>query len=513
MRWVYPMALAGCSGFKGTDYTTIPDAGDDDTDADADSDADGDVDADSDADGDADADTDTDVDADTDPTGAYRHTIIIDGNTSDFTAEETFPIGGGSLHVTWDTVNLYVGLSHPDIGTTNQHWAILTLGNGSPGTTAGVQHGTQQPELPFEATHVIRWQLSDAYNSLLTYNGADFTESPYWFGTAGSSYTSNWALDQAELQIPLSAIGVGGPFSLHFSLLYEGAGYESTYAPMPSSSFVDGYDPDYTTYYLFDHGGTIPPTSYTPQGLDTGDTGETGVIIETSETGIITETADTAPPIETADTGVPVETADTGVQGPFRLTPTIDGDIGEWPVDARFDGSSGHQSWVAYDDDNLYLAARHPDIATGTDLHWVLAYIGDGDTSGSTTGVQHGTQEPSLPFPADHLVRWKMDDSYSSLESFSATWQGVSPLFGAGGASRAESGQVVEMSVPLATLGLTDTIDLCMVLLYEGAPYESTYGAIPSGTIADGSYDPDYASYFRFDRTSSSPPADASPLP
>jgi hypothetical protein len=506
MRSVPAVILLGCTGFKPTGDTPLPDATD--TDGDADADGDSDSDADGDADGDADSDTDTDADADsdadTDPTGLYRHTITVDGNTGDFAADELFPVPGGTVSLAWDEVNLYVGLSHPDVGASALHWAVLTIGNGEPGTTGGVGHGTQVPALSFEANRVVRWKLDDSYSSLLSWDGAAWVETPFWLGTNGSALGSNWNTDQVEVQIPFAELGVTGPFDLHMNLVYEGAPYESSYAPVPQSSFVDGYDPDYTAWYAFDLGGTEPPTSYPPQ--PPGETGETGIIdTGTVDTGTVdTGTVDTGPGEPTGDTGV--------VPEPWRFTPTLDGDASEWPAEARLPNSSGTDTWTAWDDDNLYLAVRHPDVGSGGPLHWVMAYVGNGGP-GSTLGVIHGTQEPVLPFAAAHLVRWKADDSYSSLESWNgAAWAGISPLFGAG-ATRAESGEVVEMSVPLATLGVSDALQLYVGLLYEGVPYESTYGASPEGAIPEGAYDPDYVEYWSFDRSSPLPPQDYAPLP
>jgi hypothetical protein len=499
MRSVPAVILLGCTGFKPATDTGLPD-GDADTDADSDGDSDSDADGDTDSDTDGDTDTDTDTDSDTDPTGLYRHTITIDGNTGDFAADEQFSIPGGTVSLAWDEVNLYVGLSHPDVGASALHWAVLTIGNGGAGTTTGVGHGSQVPALSFQANRVVRWKLDDSYSSLLAWDGAAWAESPYWLGTNGSALGSNWNTDQVEVQIPFSELGVTGPFDLHMNLVYEGAPYESSYAPVPQASFADGYDPDYTAWYSFDLGGSVPPTSYLVQGLptETGDTGDTSIVEPTGDTG---------------DTSVEQPTGDTGVvPEPWRFTPTLDGDASDWPAEARSLNSSGTDTWTAWDDDNLYLAVRHPDVATGGPLHWVVAYVGNGGP-GSTLGVIHGTQEPTLSFSAAHLIRWKADDSYSSLETWNgAAWTGTTPLFGALG-TRAESGEVVEMSVPLATLGVTDTLELYVGLLYEGAPYESTYGASPAGAIAEGSYDPDYGQHWSFDRTSPLPPSDYSPLP
>jgi hypothetical protein len=202
-----------------------------------------------------------------------------------------------------------------------------------------------------------------------------------------------------------------------------------------------------------------------------------------------------------------------GVVAPWQFTPTIDGSVAEWPQEARFTTSASTFAYVGWDTTFLYLATTHPDVSAGGPQHWALAYVGSG-AGGTTTGVSHNTQTPMLPFPASYLIRSKLDDSYSSLQSYSGgTWMTSSPLFGMGGAARAESGTTVEMAVPLATLGVTDQLDVVMTLLFEGSPTESTYAATPAATLSDGAYDPNYTKYWSFDLTSSTPPASYTALP
>ncbi|MEQ1506305.1 MAG: hypothetical protein ABMB14_29000 [Myxococcota bacterium] len=567
MRWFALIGLAGCAGLTPgpTDSSSGPpkDFVDSDTDADADADADGDVDTDADADSDTDADTDadadsdTDTDADTDPTttGPYRHTIVVDGDLSDFTADESFPTTGGTTYVSWDATNLYVGVRHGDIGASPEHWVVVTLGDGLPGARVGIAHGTQEPALAFDATHAVRWKADDSYDSLLAWNGAAWVETPSWLGTSGSAKASNLGADTSEVAIPFAALGVTGPFLVHVNLVYEGAGFESSYAPTPASSFVDGYDPDYGAWFAFDLGSDVPPNGYTARTAGgTGDTGvvdtDTGVVVDTdtgavvdtdtgavvdTDTGIAVDTdtgiaVDTGVAVDTGiavdtgtvDTGVAVDTGtvdtgtgDTGIAvAPWRFTPTIDGDASDWPAEARFTSSSGTDTWIGWSDSHLYVAVRHPDIAAGGPQHWVLVYTGG--AGGTTTGVTHGTQTPGLSFPAAHLVRWKADDSFDSLETWDgATWTSSTPLFGANGASKAESNlnETVEFAVPLSTLGVADRLDVAVMLVYEGSGFESTYAATPAGAIVDGSYDPDLAQYWSFDRTSADPPTSATPRP
>lgn len=198
---------------------------------------------------------------------------------------------------------------------------------------------------------------------------------------------------------------------------------------------------------------------------------------------------------------------------PWRFTPLVDGSLAEWPSEAQLTSSAGTDTYIGWDDSNLYVAVDHPDVATGGSQHWLLAYVGNG-SAGSTTGVPHALQQPTLPFSASFLVRWKLDNSYSSLETWNGSgWTGTSPLFGSGGAVLAESGNGVELAVPLATLAVNDDLEIVVTLLYEGAGFESTYAATPLGAITDGDFDPDYSQYWAFDRQSPLGPTGYSPSP
>jgi hypothetical protein len=521
MRWSGLFALgalgSACSGLDPKYDTGSPPPTDSETDADADADADSDADADADADADSDADADADADADsdsdTDPPGAYRHTIVVDGNVADFVAgDEAFPTSLGTNYLAWDATNLYVGIAHPDVGASDLHWAVITVGDGGPGSRVGAAHGTQEPALAFDATAIVRWKLDDSYSGLLLWNGAAWDETPFWLGTAGSALSSNFTTDQVEVALPFAALGIpaGGPFQVHVNLVYEGPGYESSYGNTPATSFEHGYDPDYSAWYAFERDGYGVPTSYavqTPGTTTTVPTGDTGA--PTGDTGVPGPTGDTGVPGPTGDTGVPGPTGDTGVPAPWRFTPTIDGDASEWPPETQV-ASSSEVIRVAWDEVNLYVAAVHPDVTAGTVEHWFLTYLGDGDGAGAALGVVHNTQQPALSFPADHLVRWKADDSYDSLESWDgAAWSGVSPFFGAGGADVQERNdlQTVEMAIPLASIGASDTVTLFASWLFEGAGNETTYGATPAGSIVSG-YDPDITAWWTFDLQGSTPPSE-----
>jgi len=67
-----------------------------------------------------------------------------------------------------------------------------------------------------------------------------------------------------ELRVPLADIGDPASVSLHIDMINETDTVEWSYAAMPSSSFSDGYDPDYAAFYDFDLSSTTVPTGHSP---------------------------------------------------------------------------------------------------------------------------------------------------------------------------------------------------------------------------------------------------------
>lgn len=191
----------------------------------------------------------------------YSHTIIIDG-TNDFNANENFTTTSSPNYegyMAWDQDYIYFGLYGDDfISSTSNKWVLIYIGNGSIGTTTGQAYTSQTPTLPFSATHHIRWRLDDTDLTAYEWTGS-WTNALWDF--IGDAYrdTSNKFF---ELRIPLVDIGSPSDVSVHISMIDEVAPW--TYAGVPSTSFTDGIDPNYATYFQFDLDGTKTPTEYTP---------------------------------------------------------------------------------------------------------------------------------------------------------------------------------------------------------------------------------------------------------
>jgi len=249
------------------DADTDADA-DSDTDTDADADSDTDADTDADADTDTDADTDADADTDTDPL-PFSLALTVDGDRSDWSAPILFANSGGvgEAAITWDSQALFVGVDHPDIQSgTGEHWVHIYIGNSTPGSTTGLLFNTQAPALPFQANHVIAWKMDDSYAALFSWNGSDWAPDDTWFtGATGAVVAESNVNQVVEFRLPRGVLGVGTSVEFAMSMVFEGAANESTYAAVPADTLNDGYDPDFSTRFVFDLASPADPNSTVAQ--------------------------------------------------------------------------------------------------------------------------------------------------------------------------------------------------------------------------------------------------------
>ena len=191
----------------------------------------------------------------------YDHTIMIDG-TNDFTASESFATtsNGYTGYVTWDATNVYIGMKGPDVMSSDPNkWVLVYIG-GTAGTQNGALYNTQQPALPFAAKYHLRWKADNSYTNAEMWNGTAWVDAAWIF--------TNKVFQQGDyLEIAIPRANIGSPTTtvdVHLSMINETGGSEGTYAGVPSTSFVDGVDKDYSHYFNFDLSGCAAPTSYAP---------------------------------------------------------------------------------------------------------------------------------------------------------------------------------------------------------------------------------------------------------
>ncbi|MHC4199172.1 MAG: hypothetical protein ACYSU0_04210 [Planctomycetota bacterium] len=192
--------------------------------------------------------------------------ITIDGVNDFAAADEAFTTTSAGLYtayVTWDETYLYVGMDGTDVGTSGGTRYLLVYVGGASGTTTGVSLGVispQEPVLPFAAEYLVRWVAdgaADGMIDLVVWGGSTWDASAFNGEVARSG-------NYVEIGVPLAHVGSPATVRLHISMVNAAVGSEWTYAGVPSSSFTDGDDPDYTKYYEFDLAGAQAPNAYSP---------------------------------------------------------------------------------------------------------------------------------------------------------------------------------------------------------------------------------------------------------
>lgn len=191
---------------------------------------------------------------------AYSHTIAIDG-VNDFNSSESFQTTSSPTYtgyVSWDADYVYLGMSGTDVGSgSSSFWVLAYIGNGTAGTTTGQTYGSQTPTLPFQAKYHLRWKADNTYTNAQIYLGAAWVEAN-WVFTGDIVQSGNYV----ELRIPRNDIGDPDEIDLHLDMINEPGTW--TYAGVPSTSFVDGADRDFTQHFHFDLTSDVAPNLYTP---------------------------------------------------------------------------------------------------------------------------------------------------------------------------------------------------------------------------------------------------------
>lgn len=190
----------------------------------------------------------------------YVHTIAIDG-TNDFTPVETFATTTSAFtaYVSWDATYLFVGMKGPDVAANDPNkWLLLYL-SGTGSTTTSQQYAGQQASLPFGAHYHVRWKSDNTYTNAQIYNGSAWVDAAWDFN--GDVHQTG---DFIELRIPRADIGAPTSVSLAMLMLNEASGGEWSFAGVPSTTFTDGFDPNYAKFFTFDLTANKVPATVAP---------------------------------------------------------------------------------------------------------------------------------------------------------------------------------------------------------------------------------------------------------
>ena len=249
------------------------------------------------------------------PLGPWRRTIEVDGRLQDFSASEAFPHDLGVTYVTWDDTHLFVGVAHPDVAESPNHWFVVTVGR-QDGLSQGVAHGQQEPRLAFQASHVVEWNSDGTQSHLWTAQGGSWVLTDSTWSQAKGSLALSPGRNEMEAAIRWDTLGGRGPLRVHTNWVYSGPSQPWSYSPIPTTSFLASYDPNYYAWYAFDPEASAAPASYEVQRGDIpgADTADTGLVDDpdTGDTADMPEDSGARPTAITGDTATPTSTADTG---------------------------------------------------------------------------------------------------------------------------------------------------------------------------------------------------------
>ena len=179
-------------------------------------------------------------------------------------------------------------------------------------------------------------------------------------------------------------------------------------------------------------------------------------------------------------------------------TITIDG-TNDFASDEDFSGTSGSTWYMTWDADNVYIGADNGDVDDNDPNKWIHFYFDTDPMSpatsgtGTTTGINYNTQQPTLPFSANYHFRWKNDNSFQQLEVFSGgSW-------GAGnntGITSSRSGTFIEFQIPRANLGNPAALYFVASMINEGSGVEFTFFMFPNSN-SEG-YNVSYSAWYTY---------------
>lgn len=171
--------------------------------------------------------------------------------------------------------------------------------------------------------------------------------------------------------------------------------------------------------------------------------------------------------------------------------------------------SAGYSTFLAWDEQWVYVGMDGADVGSASPLHFVLVYFGG--AAGTTTGQAYGTagaMTPGLPFEAKWHLRWKADNTLTGMQ----TWDGMAWVDTTFGGSAFQTGNFLEMRIPRSEIGDPSSLKIHVSMVNEMPAGNFTFAGAPSTSFTDA-VDPDYAKYFALDLIGSIQPSAHPPLP
>jgi hypothetical protein len=178
-----------------------------------------------------------------------RGDTVIDG-VNNFAPGDTYSTSDSNYtgHFAFNGSAFHFGMTGADIQSGgSQHFLVAYLGIPGTGSTTGINFNTQQPNLPFIATHAFVYRADGGYTQFFDYSTSAWTP----IASTGSVAESGTFFEASLPWVDFNYVMTTPPgFNFLAYMLFEGSGFESSYAVMPSDSFANGsYDPNPSTHF------------------------------------------------------------------------------------------------------------------------------------------------------------------------------------------------------------------------------------------------------------------------
>jgi hypothetical protein len=180
--------------------------------------------------------------------------------------------------------------------------------------------------------------------------------------------------------------------------------------------------------------------------------------------------------------------------------------------------------WYTWDESNFYFAFQQGALDENNASKWVIHYI-DTDPqinpilgTGTTTGLQYNTQQPTLPFTANYQFQWNTSGEVLLLKEYnSESWGNVTEHNMI--ANLNTSNEFFEVKIPLSSLNNPEMLYICGNMLDETLDGEYMWAFTPENASSDNNdgAHKNLDSFWSFELVSGKIPNDANnvdnPLP
>jgi hypothetical protein len=161
--------------------------------------------------------------------------IQVDSRLADWPSTTAFSTGQGTNHIGWDSENIYVAVSHPELaGAADGISVVVYLGDGESGLSQTPVIGSYAAHLPRPMSHALRFEPAGA--GLVLMAGSPAAGWQPIVAKSGASAAWDSSDGDVELAIPRSLLSAAPNIYMHVSLFDVRTGSERNFSATPRGS-------------------------------------------------------------------------------------------------------------------------------------------------------------------------------------------------------------------------------------------------------------------------------------